>query len=156
RAADLIAANPDKPPHLTLLEKGFLKEEPLFDALAEEFGLEFVDLTKTDVEPEALVGMPQKLVHRRNLLPLARQNGTLVVATGSPFDAYAIDELQTVTGLQIQTVLASPREINRLLRHHFGVGGDTVTALVEEAGKDDLELLEAIEADDSELAKQAQ
>jgi type II secretion system protein E len=156
RAAEVIAANPDKPPHLTLLEKGFLKEEPLYDALAEEFGLEFVDLTKANVEPEALAGIPQKLVHRRNLMPLARQNGTLVVATGDPFDAYALDELQTVTGLEVRPVLGSPREINRLLRHHFGVGGDTVTALVEEAGKEELELLEDIEADDSELAKQAQ
>src|SRR5206468_5455461 len=44
-----------------------------------------------------------------------------------------------------------------LLRHHFGVGGDTVTALMEEQKvKDDIELLEDIEADDSELAKQAQ
>src|SRR5687767_11026398 len=93
RAADALAANPDKPPHMVLLEKGFLKEEPLFDALADEFGLEFVDLTKTPIEPDALAGVPQKLVHRRNLLPIARQNGTLVVATGDPFDAYAIDEL---------------------------------------------------------------
>ena len=157
RAADALAATPNKAPHLVLLEKGFLKEEPLFDALADEFGMEFVDLTKTTVEIDALTGIPQKLVHRRNLMPIARQNGTLVVATGDPFDAYAIDELQTVTGLRIQTVLGSPREIARLLRQHFGVGGDTVTALVEEsAGKDELELLEDIEADDSELAKQAQ
>ncbi len=156
RAADTVAASPDKPPHLTLLEKGFLKEEPLYDVLAEEFGLEFVDLTKATVEPEALVGVPQKLVHRRNLMPIARQNGTLVVATGDPFDAYAIDELSTVTGLEVRPVLGSPREIARLLRQHFGVGGDTVTALMEEAGKDELELLEDIEADDSELAKQAQ
>jgi general secretion pathway protein E/type IV pilus assembly protein PilB len=156
RASDAVAASPDKPPHIVLLEKGFLKEEPLFDALADEFGLEFVDLTKTHVEPEALVGVPQKLVHRRNLMPIARHNGTLVVATGDPFDAYALDEFSTVTGLEVKPVLSSPREIARLLRQHFGVGGDTVTALMEEAGKDELELLEDIEADDSELAKQAQ
>ena len=157
RAADAIAAQPDKPPHMVLLEKGYLKEEPLYDALADEFGLEFVDLTKFTIEPEALVGVPQKLVHRRNLMPLSRDNGTLVVATGDPFDAYALDELQTVTGLQIQPVLGAPREITRLLKQHFGVGGDTVTALMEEAAeKTELELLEDIEADDSEMAKQAQ
>jgi general secretion pathway protein E/type IV pilus assembly protein PilB len=157
RAADALAASPSKAPHLVLLEKGFIKEEPLYDALADEFGMEFVDLTKTNIEVDALAGIPQKLVHRRNLLPLARQNGTLVVATGDPFDAYAIDELQTVTGLHIQPVLGSPREIARLLRQHFGVGGDTVTALIAEAApQDELELLEDIEADDSELAKQAQ
>ena len=45
--------------------------------------------------------MPQKLVHRKNLMPIARNNGTLVVATGDPFDAYALDELQTLTGLHV-------------------------------------------------------
>jgi general secretion pathway protein E/type IV pilus assembly protein PilB len=157
RAATAIANSPDKPPHLTLLEKGIIKEEPLFDALADEFGLPFVDLTKTQIETEALAGIPQKLVHRRNLIPVARQNGSLIVATGDPFDAYALDELATVTGLHVQPVLASPREIGRLLKQHFGVGGDTVAALVEEGrGKDEIELLEDIEADDSELARQAQ
>ncbi len=64
--------------------------------------------------------------------------------------------LQTVTGLQIQPVLASPREIARLIKTHFGVGGETVTALVQERANDGVELLEGFEADDSELAKMAQ
>ena len=157
RAATALANAPGKPPHLTLLEKGFVKEEPLFDALADEFSLPFVDLTKATVEPEALEGVPQKLIHRRNLMPLARRNGSLVVATGDPYDAYALDELATVTGLTVEPVLSVPREISRLLKLHFGVGGETVAALAKDAAADDdIELLEDIEADDSELAKQAQ
>ncbi len=156
RAEVAIASAPQKPPHFVLLEKGFIKEEPLFDTLSEEFGLSFVDLTRATIEEDALTGVPQKLVHRRNLMPISRNNGTLTVATGDPYDAYAIDELATITGLHIHPVLGSPREISRLLKQHFGVGGDTVAALAEEQqGKDDLELLEDIEADDSEMAKQA-
>ena len=34
-------------------------------------------------------------------MPIARHNGTLVVATGDPFDVYALDELQTLTGLHV-------------------------------------------------------
>ena len=157
RALDAVAGAADRPPHLTLLEKGFVKEENLFPALADEFGLEFVDLTQATVDPQALVGIPQRLVHRKKLMPLARSNGTLVVATGDPFDSYALDELQTITGLQIHPVLGSPREIDRLLKMHFGIGGDNMAALLATAKKeDDVELLEDIEADDSEAAKQAQ
>lgn len=157
RAADAIAAGVGKPAHATLLEKGFLKEEALLPVLAEEFGMDYVDLTNAEVEPDALANIPQKLVHRRNLMPLSRSNGTLIVATGDPFDAYAIDELATLTGLHVHPVLGSPREISRLLKQHFGVGGETVSALVEEnRAKDEIELLEDIEADDSEMAKQAQ
>jgi general secretion pathway protein E/type IV pilus assembly protein PilB len=157
RALEAISAAPDRSPHLTLLEKGFVKEENLFPALADEFGLDFMDLTQATVDPAALVGIPQRLVHKKNLMPIARSNGTLVVATGDPFDSYALDELQTLTGLQIHPVLGSPKEISRLLRTHFGIGGDNVSMLMATAKKDDdVELLEDIEADDSEAAKQAQ
>src|SRR5262245_29621278 len=156
RAADAVATATGHPPHLTLIEKGFVKEDALLPVLAEEFGLDFVDLTQATVEPDALKDVPLKLISRKNLMPLARQNGTLVVATGDPFDAYALDELQTLTGLHVRPVLGSAREITRLRDFHFGRGADTISSLVKERAEDGIELLEELEADDSELAKQAQ
>src|SRR6266446_8510574 len=144
--AEAQAAAPNRPVHTILIERGFAKEEVVLPVLADEFGMELVDLTKVTVEPETLKAMPLKLVHRRSLMPLSRQNGTLVVATGDPFDVYSLDELQTLTGLHVQAVLASPREIARLIKQHFGVGGETVTAMVEErAEQGGVELLEEIE-----------
>jgi type II secretion system protein E len=148
-------AQPQRPLHLVLLDQGFAKEEDLLPVLAEHFGMDLVDLTKVHVEPDMLKTMPHKLVHRRGLMPLSRDNGTLTVATADPLDVYALDELQTLTGLHVLPVLASPREISRLIKTHFGVGGETVTAMMQDRAEE-VELLEDIEADDSELAKQAQ
>src|SRR5262245_15530611 len=89
RAAEAIKAAPEFPPHQVLIDKGFLREEQVLPVLAEAFGLEQVDLSRTTIEPDVLKAMPQKMVHRKNLLPIARNNGTLIVATGDPFDAYA-------------------------------------------------------------------
>jgi type II secretion system protein E len=155
RLQETVASSPGKPLHSLIIDNNFAKEEDVLPILAEQFGMDLVDLAKATVEPEALQIMPSKLVHRRNLMPLSRLNGSLVVATGDPFDIYAIDELQTLTGLHVHPVLASPREITRLIKTHFGVGGETVTAMVQER-KDDVELLEDLDADDSEIAKQAQ
>jgi general secretion pathway protein E/type IV pilus assembly protein PilB len=157
KATEAIKHAPEFPPHQVLVDKGFVKEEALLPVLAEEFGLELVDLSHATIDPEILGLMPQKLVHRKNLMPVSRSNGTLIVATADPFDAYSLDELQTLTGLHVMPVLAPPREIARLIKAHYGVGGDTVAALAEEAraAKEEVELLEDIEADDSELAKQA-
>src|SRR5437870_1318878 len=88
---EIIAVNPNKPIHDIILEKGFAKEETVLQAIAEEFGLELVDLSQRHIEPEILAVMPTKLVHRKNLFPIDRHNGTLVVATGDPFDVYALD-----------------------------------------------------------------
>jgi general secretion pathway protein E/type IV pilus assembly protein PilB len=153
KAAQVAA--PAKPLHELIVEKGFAREEDVLPVLAEACGLELVDLHKVIVDPDTLKAMPSKLVHRRTLMPLSRENGTLVVATGDPFDVNSLDELHTVTGLHIRPVLASPKEIARLIRAHFGVGGETVTAMVQERGGE-VELLEEIEADESEAAKMAQ
>jgi type II secretory ATPase GspE/PulE/Tfp pilus assembly ATPase PilB-like protein len=154
RALELHAQEPNRPIHEVMLEKGIGNELQILSILGEEFGLEFVDLTHTVISPETLAVMPTKIVHRKGLMPISRDNGTLVVATSNPYDVYALDELQSLTGLEISPVLGSQREIARLIKQHFGVGGETVQALVQE--RDDVELLEGIEADDSELAKQAQ
>src|SRR5947209_9084214 len=111
RATEAQRANPDRPLHELIIEKGFAKEYPVLETLAELFGLELVDLTQRHVDPETLAIMPTKLVHRKNLMPIERQNGTLIVATGDPFDVYSLDELSTVTGLHVQPVLGSPREL---------------------------------------------
>src|SRR5262249_52906103 len=152
RLNEARAVHPLKPIHEIIIERSFAREEDVLAALAEEFGLELVDLTNIKVDPETLQAMPLKLVHRRALMPLRRDNDTLVVATGDPFDVYSLDELAMMTGLTIQPVLASPREIGRLIKAHFGVGGETVSALVQERGEE-VELLEGLDADDSEAAK---
>jgi type II secretion system protein E len=158
RLADVQSAHASRPLHELLVEHKFAKEEDVLAVLAEEFGMEVMDLTKVTVDPDTLRSVPIKLVHRHTLMPLSRQNGTLTVATGDPFNVYALDELQTLTGLAVRPVLASPREVSRLIKAHFGVGGDTVTQLVQErqAAADGVELLQDLEADDSEVAKQAQ
>jgi type II secretion system protein E len=154
KVQDALREAPNRPLHTVLMEKGFVKEDDVLPILGDQFGMEIVDLSKIAVDPETLRSMPAKLVHRRGLMPISRNNGTITVATADPFDVYAIDELQTATGLHVHAVLASPREINRLIKTHFGVGGETVNAMVAERGE--VELLEELEADDSELAKQAQ
>ena len=156
RVNEAIAAAQGRPAHEVLIDRGFAKEDAVLAALGEEFGLDVVDLTITTVPPEVLATIPQKLVHRRNLMPISRDNGTLVVATGNPYDLSSLDEVQTVTGMHIVPVLASPRELTRLIKTYYGVGGDTVTAMVLERGEEAVELLEGIEADDSEMAKEAQ
>src|SRR3954466_14595819 len=86
RIEEARASNPDKPLHQLLIERNWVREDAVLPMLAEEFGLELVDLSSHGpIDPEALAVMPSKLVHRRNLMPLSRENGTLIVATGDPF-----------------------------------------------------------------------
>ncbi len=136
---------------------GFVEEEAALRAIADEVGIEFVDLAEAEVDLSLLKDFPQKLIHRAALFPIRRENGTLVVATADPFDLYPLDEMSASTGLSVEPVLAGRAEITKLIKQHLGVGSETVEGLIAQKSDDDaVELLDEIETDGSELSEMAQ
>jgi general secretion pathway protein E/type IV pilus assembly protein PilB len=140
----------------TAVSLGFVREDAALRALGEEVGLDYVDLRDMEVDLSLLEGFPHKLIHRQTLFPIRRENGQLVVATSDPFDLYPIDEVSAATGLSVVPVLASRGQIAALIKKHLGVGSETVEGLMEQFNDREVELLDEIETDGSELSEMAQ
>ena len=137
-----------------LVRLGYCTETAVLGALGELYHFDVVDLTSGDVQVnvELLRKMPSKLVHRAKLIPLDRENGSLRVATPDPFQIYAFDELRMLCGLEVRPVLAKESEINEIIKKHFGVGGDTVSQLIDEDG---LEVVSDVGESAGDLAQMA-
>lgn len=141
----------------TAIGSGMVEEEPALRALGEELGMEYVDLRNADVDLELVKSFPQKLIYRHSLFPLNRTNGSLTLATSDPLDVYALDEAGAATGFTIVPVVAERAEIARLMKKHLGVGSETVEGLIAAREEDeDIQLLDDIEVDGSELSEMAQ
>ncbi|TWU39131.1 Type II secretion system protein E [Novipirellula aureliae] len=138
------------------VELGFVNERDAMQALAEEVGLDYVDLREIEVDLKALEGFPQKLIYRQSLFPIGIDDGMIIVATSDPLDLYPLDEASAVTGKSIVPVVAERAEIARLVKQHLGVGSETVEGLMAAKVDDDVELLDQIETDGSELSEMAQ
>ncbi len=117
-----------------IVRLGICSETDVLDALGQLYQMDVVDLSGTDVrvDIETLKQMPSKLVFRSKLIPLDRTNGALRVATSDPFQIYAFDELRMLTGLEVKPALAKESEINEIIKKHLGVGGGTISQLVDE------------------------
>jgi type II secretion system protein E len=137
------------------VQLGFLSEEKALRALGEEVGIEFVDLTETEIDLSLLKEFPLRFIHRENLFPIRQTNGTLVVATSDPFNLYPLDELSVATGMTVVPMLAGRAEIDKLIKTHLGVGSETIEGLIAQTD-DRIELLDQIETDGSELSQEAQ
>ncbi|MFM8421669.1 MAG: GspE/PulE family protein [Verrucomicrobiota bacterium] len=117
-----------------LVQLGILSERQILEVMAEHLDIPLVNLADLTPDPETLRALPSKIVYRKRLVPVSRTNGTLNVATSDAFDLYAFDELRLATGLDIQPVLAPRDDIEKLIKSHFGLGGDTLDEMV---GADD-------------------
>ena len=135
-----------------LIQNGALSEQDFHKVMGERLDFEIVDLPNATIEDEAIRSLPSRFVYRNHLAPIARENGTLKVATSDPFDLYVFDEIKLLTGLEVSPVLAPRDEIDKVIKDHYGVGGDTVE---EMTGDDDLALTGS-EDDSQDLLQMAQ
>ena len=121
--------------------------------LAGEYQVPFNSLEEIAPEKELLALFPARILLKEELLPLARHNGTIEVATSRLFATQGIDTLRTLTGLRVQPVLAPREAIVREMKKRLGVGADTIDTLgeeesfqvVDEDGSEDTNLDDAAE-----------
>jgi len=113
-----------------IVQLGFLTERQVLEVMSEQLHLPLVNLEDVVIDPDTLRSLPARIVYRKRLVPISRSNGTLNVATSDAFDLYAFDDIRLMTGLKIQPVLATREEIEKVIKIHFGLAGDTLDELV--------------------------
>lgn len=135
---------------------GYITEEQSLQAFGDELGMRYVDLKKVEVDRDFLSRFPTREIFRHSVMPLEQENGHVLVATSDPFDLEALDELSSAANCRIEPVLARHADLQELIKSMLGVGGDTIGELVAQRSSEEVELLEGIEEEDSELAQMAQ
>ncbi len=136
-----------------LVRLGYIAERDFLSVYSEQLSIPFVELSEVSIDMDLLRQTPSKVVHRDRVIPIDRENGTIRVATSNPFNLYAFDELRMLMGAKIETVLATSEEISRVIKQHFGVGGDTIEQMI---GHSDVEVIRDFDPDNADLIEQAQ
>ncbi|MBI4663344.1 MAG: type II secretion system ATPase GspE [Verrucomicrobia bacterium] len=113
-----------------LLQLRLVSETQLLEAMGTLLDIPLVNLADLTIDPETLRALPSKFVFRRRLVPIAKENGTLSVATSDAFDMNVFDDIRLLTGLNVKPLLAPAEEIEKLIKSHYGVGGDTIDEMV--------------------------
>lgn len=100
-----------------LVSLGKLTPEALARALAEQYGLPFVQLS--DVSPALLRELPEEFQRQHRVVPFKLVGGVLSVAVADPPNAEAFEGLHLPHGRRIATFVAAGDEIDSL---HAGAG----------------------------------
>jgi type IV pilus assembly protein PilB len=133
-----------------LLSLGFISGADLAQAQAQRLGLDFAELSETDIDRDVVALVPERLMRKHGAIPLRiSRRRHLVVAMSDPSNLYALEDLRIVSGYQITPVVAAEDEIRNLQSKIFATG-EQITKILEEAGsesaEDDVELDLGIEA----------
>ncbi len=140
----------------TAIELGLVTEADALRAWGEEVGMPLIDIETAEIDLSLLAEFPPKLIHRYGLFPIERRNGAVVVATSDPLNLYPLDEAGAALGLTVEPVLAPHDAIAKRVKMHLGVGSETIEGLLAQRDEEEIELLDEIITDGSEISEEAQ
>src|SRR5437870_2398107 len=92
-----------------IIKMGYSSSSEVTEAIAEQHGLEFVELNDVQIPPSIIELVPESVARENVVLPLAQENGTLMVIVSDPTDLDTLGKLQFILNKEIALVLA-PRE----------------------------------------------
>ena len=102
-----------------LIELKLAPETAVYKALAAQHNMEFVDLDKNAVPPNAVSLVPDDLMRKYLIVPLGTENGRLRIAVHDPLDLEMLDILRFRLHKEIRTVLAPRSRIKGILDELF-------------------------------------
>jgi len=102
-----------------LIEEKVLSEEILLALFSEQLYVPTLHLTKYKFDPNIVGLIPERMSRQYNLIPLSRIGNTLTVAMSDPLNIFALDDLKTLTGCNIDTVLSPDDEIAKAIETQY-------------------------------------
>ncbi|MEN6309716.1 MAG: ATPase, T2SS/T4P/T4SS family [Anaerohalosphaeraceae bacterium] len=121
-----------------LIQMGLANEDQVFEALAKQFGMDYVDLDKVEVPENAKQLIPEELIKKHRILPISKENGTLKLIIKDPLDLDLLDLLRFRLNTELNCCLASPTKIDNYINTRLDEVRNSIDATAAElvaAGK---------------------
>jgi len=128
-----------RPTGQVLVERGVLRHDQLARAVAERFGLDFVDLSVYDLDMGAVNLIRAETAKRYQAVPVGyADDGALLLAMADPTNVLTIDDVAMITGRRVRVAAASVEDLNLLLTR-LAQMDDSIEDIVDEDHEADSE-----------------
>src|SRR5438093_8613055 len=117
-----------------LIDLKMVRESDLMAALAKQIGFRFVDLNDFQIDPSAAMLIPDQVARRYRALPIAYEDSRLLVAMADPANLFALDDIRTITGLEVKPVVATAADIESAIRK-YGAFDESVESMASAASE---------------------
>ena len=128
-----------------LVRQGIVSADDISRSLAAQAQMQWIDLADMVVPQEVIDEIKPQDARRFKMIPIARNENGLVVATGDPLDFDSIDGLSFLLKREIELVCTTPEKIRQALVKYYGSAEEAVDILREKIGDTAIEELDIAE-----------
>ena len=114
----------------------FISEQDYLQVLANEYGMEVIDLNNYDIPEEVLASLTPDIVNTYNVIPVMRHDDILTVAMSDPSDMDTLDALRYLLGCDVDAVIAPQDQIQRIIDRHYRTLAESMRKFMGDLGLD--------------------
>ena len=103
-----------------LVELGAISPEELARILGATLGLKVIDLTALPVNMDSIRLLPESMARRFAVVPVSHLDTILHIAMVNPLDNLAIDLIQARTGMHLERMIATERDVRTAIERLYG------------------------------------
>jgi type IV pilus assembly protein PilB len=137
-----------------LANLGIVSRNDIMIILSKELGVPPINISRYKINPSVLKIIPKKIVKHYHIIPISKMGEVLTVAMADPLNVFAMDDIKTLTGLKINPVITSDKDIREAIDLYYG---EKFNAAVEKIVEDMTETseIDLVEDDTSQSAVSA-
>jgi type II secretion system protein E len=113
-----------------IVKQGFGQPRDIFKVLAEQLGVDYVDIKQEEIDVGAVEKVPAKLALHYELMPYKFEDGRLVIALSDPLDVHKLDDLNLLLDIDIKAVLSYEGDILEAIQKYYGVGAEILEEMM--------------------------
>ncbi|MEX2558890.1 MAG: ATPase, T2SS/T4P/T4SS family, partial [Pirellulales bacterium] len=136
-----------------LIETAVCTEEQVVECLGLEYGVPYARLEARTHDPKVIEILPREYIEKNLVLPLFVVRNVLTVAVAEPSNLFLIDEIQGMSRLDVQIVVATSKDIRRVITHLPNSKVFVIDDIIEGADTADVTLIEEAIEDIGDLAE---
>jgi type IV pilus assembly protein PilB len=122
-----------------LIELGFVTEAGLVAILAEQLGLEFIDLADASLDASAIALVPEATARRHSCIPVRFEDDKLILAMADPANVVAVDDIRALTKRDVRTMVATKVDVQAAINRFYRLDSAAETLAEEAAAATDAE-----------------
>jgi len=102
-----------------LVELGFVKETDICQTIATQYGFPYLPLSNYSIQDEVIKIIPERVARQYCLIPIDRIENNLSVAMSNPLNTQIIEDLELLTGCNIQTFVSTASDIKKAIDKYY-------------------------------------
>jgi type IV pilus assembly protein PilB len=99
----------------TLINQGYVTQQDVINSLQQQLGIDYIDLTKTSIDPSMSKYIPKQLAKETSIVPVRESNGNLFLAMADPLNFMALEQARNTSKRNVIPMIAKKEAVDHAI-----------------------------------------